>query len=183
MGPLCRNPVREPGLRCYLHRGLPEAPPRLPTPTRRTGTGRQRRRYTQTGVTRRREAAGQEARTEQRRRERVRKAADYCADVAYSGWQEAVADRGSSYVSDATWERVFRGRRRKRCKALAQIAKEFLDIGSLASGLLALLGAGDAAEAFAGELLSHIPLPTDAKINCRVPRYPGDWKLDMRDQR
>ena len=92
--------------------------------------------------------------------------------MAYSGWQEAVADRGSSYVSDATWERLFRGRRRNRCKALAQIAKEFLDtkdeihsvFGSLASGLLALLGAGDAAQAFAAELVSHIPLPTDAKI-------------------
>ena len=90
----------------------------------------------------------------------------------YSGWQDAVADRGSSYVRDATWERLFRGQRRKRCKALAQIAKEFLDIkdeihsvfGSLASGLLVFFGAGDTVQAFADELVSHFPLPTDAKI-------------------
>jgi len=30
--------------------------------------------------------------------------------------------------------------------------------------LLALLGAGDAAQALAGELVSHMPLPTDAEI-------------------
>jgi hypothetical protein len=90
----------------------------------------------------------------------------------YSGWPEAVADRATSYVSQATWDRLFRGRRRKRCKTLAQNAAAFLEakdklhsfVGSLASSLLALLGGGDAAQAFAKELAANIPLPMDAKI-------------------
>jgi hypothetical protein len=92
--------------------------------------------------------------------------------MVYSGWPEAIADRATSYVSQATWNRLFRGRHRKRCKALAQIAAAFLEVedtihgilGSLASGLLASFGAGDAAQAFAEELVANIPLPMDAKI-------------------
>jgi hypothetical protein len=90
----------------------------------------------------------------------------------YSGWPEAVADRATSYVSQATWDRLFQWRRTKRCKMLARIAAAFLEakdkihsiLGSLASGLLAFLGGGDAAQAFADELVSNIPLPMDAKI-------------------
>lgn len=92
--------------------------------------------------------------------------------MVYSGWPEAVADRATSYVSQATWDRLFRGRRRKRCKALAQIAAAFLEakdtihgiLGSLASSLLAFFGVGDATQAFAEELVTNLPLPMDAKI-------------------
>lgn len=102
----------------------------------------------------------------------MRKAAEYCADVVYSGWPEAVASRASTYVSEATWDRLMRGRRRQHCKALAELARNFLGLkdeihgifGWLASGVLALFGAGDAARALASELISHLPLPMDAKI-------------------
>ena len=108
----------------------------------------------------------------QRQRERVRKAAAYCADVLDSGWEEAAADQAIRYVSQATWSRLFRMRRRKRCKTLGQIAAAFLAakqeihslLGSLASGALTLFGAGDTAQAFTGELVANIPLPVDAKI-------------------
>ena len=63
-------------------------------------------------------------------------------------------------------------RRRKRCRTLAQLAADLLAakqkihdlLGSLASGALGLFGAGDSAQAFAGELAPNIPLPVDAKI-------------------
>jgi len=117
-------------------------------------------------------AAAQAARADQRRRERVEEAADFCADVALSGWQVLVADRAGAYLTQATWKQLFRGRHRKRCQALAQYAARMLAgkqgihtaMGSLASSLLARLGSGDIAQAMAAELVSSLPLPFDAKI-------------------
>ena len=85
---------------------------------------------------------------------------------------EVAADQATSYVSQVAWNRLFRMRRRKRCRTLAQIAAGFLvakqdihsTVGSLASGAFAQLGAGDATQAFVHELVSSIPLPVDAKI-------------------
>jgi hypothetical protein len=92
--------------------------------------------------------------------------------VVYSGWPDAVASRASTYVSETTWDRLIRGRRRQHCKALAELARNLLGLkheihsifGWLASGVLALFGAGGAARALASELISHLPLPIDAKI-------------------
>jgi hypothetical protein len=166
-GPLCRNPVPKAGMRCHHHKGLPEAPPRLPSSTQAS-----RPRRAQYGTSPQRPPASTGQPRTKRQRERVRKAAEYCADVAYSGWSEAVADRAAGYVSQATWNRLLKSRRRKRCQTLADIAAAFLGIkntihgilGLLTSKLLAFLGAGDAAQAFVGELMSSLPLPVDAKI-------------------
>jgi hypothetical protein len=104
--------------------------------------------------------------------DRVRRAADYCSDILTNGWQEAVAEQATDYVTEATWNRLFRGRRGKRCKALAKIAAAILagkekthDIIRLAVGsFLSFTGADKPAQAFAGELASKIPLPTDVKF-------------------
>jgi hypothetical protein len=161
-GPLCKNKVSEPGLRCFQHQGLPEAPPRARTPSksvkRPPGRGPSRRPVTSP------------AHATERRRERVRKAAEYCADVVDSGWRDTVADSAIAYVSKPTADRVFRHRR--RCKTLAQAAAALLElkqdihkgIGWLTSSALAFLGAQHAVSAFAGELAANIPLPTDVKI-------------------
>jgi hypothetical protein len=117
-------------------------------------------------------AAAQIAREDRRRRERVEEAADFCADVVLSGWQSMVADRASTYITQATWQQLFRGRHRKRCQALARYAAQLLAgkqaihaaVGSLAFSLLGRLGSGDFARAMAAELVSSLPLPFDAKI-------------------
>lgn len=159
-------------MRCHCHKGQPEAPPRLPKPRaprkRKAATARS---YSPAPRAPR-QTVSRARRQEQRRRERVQKAADYCADILVSGWADTVADRASAYVSKPTWNRLFRGRYRKRCKTLARIAAAMLEakqeihslLGSLAGGLASLLGAGDAAQAFADELVANLPLPWDAKI-------------------
>ena len=138
------------------------APPRTRTPLRRTAP---------------RPASSPSHRTAPsataaaRRHDRIRQASEYCADIVDSGWKDTVADSAANYVTTATADRVFHGRRR-RCKALAQAAAALLDanqdihkgIGWLTSRVLGRLGAGDAVSAFVGELASNIPLPTDAKI-------------------
>lgn len=120
-----------------------------------------------------RRAANQPARRMQRQQDRVRKAADYCADVVYEGWAEAVADRAVTYVSQPTWDRLWRGRHKSRCRALARLAAELLAarrkvqdiLGSLASRIVRFIGGGYAAQAFTKELIANIPLtPLDAKI-------------------
>jgi hypothetical protein len=119
-----------------------------------------------------RPSASRAARQEAQRRDRVRKAAELCAEALDSGWQEAVADRAAGYVSDTTWDRLFRAHRRMHCRALARIARRLLDgkqqvhsfLGGLAAWALSGLGADDAAQAFADEVVASIPLPFDAKI-------------------
>lgn len=88
------------------------------------------------------------------------------------GWQETVAERASTYVTDSTWQQLFRGRRRRRCKILAGIANAVLAgkkklhdlVGWVASWLASTFGAGRVAQAFVRELASNIPLPPDAKL-------------------
>jgi len=104
-------------------------------------------------------------------RERVKEAAQFCADSLSSGWQEAVADRATEYAQ-TTWERLSRSRRKRNCKALARIARSILEaktqihkaVGKLFGRVVGALGAGDAARAFTEELTSNIPLPIDAKM-------------------
>jgi hypothetical protein len=108
----------------------------------------------------------------ERERERVRKAAEFCAGSITSGWQDTVADQVTGYAQD-TWARLSRSRRRRRnCKALARIARSILQaktqlhrsFGKLFGWVLGGLGAGDAARAFAEELAANIPLPIDTKM-------------------
>ena len=104
-------------------------------------------------------------------RERVKEAAQFCADSLSSGWQEAVADRATEYAQ-TTWERLARSRRKRNCKVLAGIARSILEaktqihkaVGKLFGWVVGGLGAGDAARAFTEELISNISLPIDAKM-------------------
>jgi hypothetical protein len=104
-------------------------------------------------------------------RKRVEKAAELCADLFSSGWQETVADQIEAYAP-TTWIRVRRSSRRRACKALAKLARSILKtktlmhkgVGKLAGWSVGKFGAGDAIQAFAEELASNIPLPTDAKM-------------------
>jgi hypothetical protein len=104
-------------------------------------------------------------------RERVEEAAVFCADSLSDSWQAAVADRVTGYA-ETTWERLSRSRRKRNCKALAQIARNILEaktqihrtIGKLFGWAIGAAGAGDPARAFTEELISNIPLPFDAKM-------------------
>jgi hypothetical protein len=104
-------------------------------------------------------------------RERVREAAEFCADTLSSSWQEAVADRATDYAQTA-WQRLKRSRRKRNCKALACIARSILaakaqlhkSVGRVTGWAAGVLGASDPAQAFYEELASNIPLPTDAKL-------------------
>jgi len=107
----------------------------------------------------------------ERERERVEKAAEFCADSISSGWQETVADQIAEYAQSA-WVRLSRSGGRRNCKALARTARLILEaksqihkaVGKLFGWAIGGLGAGDAARAFAEELASNISLPTDAKM-------------------
>jgi hypothetical protein len=109
---------------------------------------------------------------ERRRRARIEEAAEFCSGVLQSGWQTTVAERAATYISQATWNQLFRGRHRKRCQSLARAAAQLLagkqrihkTMGSLASSLLGRMGSGDFSRAMAAELISNLPLPIDAKI-------------------
>jgi hypothetical protein len=101
----------------------------------------------------------------------VQEAAVFCADSLPDGWQQAVADRATDYAQTA-WERLSRSRRKRNCKALAEIARSILTaktqihkaVGGLFGWAAGALGAGDPARAFYQELMSNIPLPVDAKM-------------------
>lgn len=104
-------------------------------------------------------------------RQRVREAAAFCADSLSDGWQEAVTARIIEYAGSA-WERLKRSHRRRNCKALARIARSILEAKAQIHGLIGhatgwavkKIGAGGAAQAFADELASNLPLPIDAKM-------------------
>lgn len=121
---------------------------------------------------RQRRSAAREVRIQEKQRERVQRAADYCSEILAAGWVDAVAERATDYVAHDTWRRLFRSRK-NYCKALARIAQEILagkkrlhdGIGRFTSWLLGLIGVGAATREFAGELVANIPiLPIDAKI-------------------
>jgi hypothetical protein len=173
-GPLCKNPVSEPGMRCHHHVGLPEAPSRLPRPrSQRTPRTRDSASYDPASP-QRRQSVGQAERAELRRQERVRKVSEYCADVVGSGsWADTVAERATDYVSEKTWQRLIRGRRGRQCRALARTAEGVLTgkrdihnmLGIIASRSVRLLGGSDAAQDFTNELVSALPIPVlDAKL-------------------
>lgn len=104
----------------------------------------------------------------------MRKAAEYCADVVRSGdWAETVAERATDYVSEKAWRRLVRGRRGRRCRALARAAEGILKgkqqihdaLGIIASHGVRLLGGSDAVQDFTDELVSTLPIPIlDAKL-------------------
>jgi hypothetical protein len=166
-GTRCRRKVKRAGQHCYQHRGIRFAATPRARPRRRSASAQK---MLPPRPTRK---AAPAATKEQRQEDRVKKAAEYCADVVYQGWPEAVADRAVGYVSQPTWERLLGGRRASRCRALARIAADLLAtkqqvhaaLGFVASRVARFLGGSNAAQAFTSELVSNIPLPfMDARI-------------------
>jgi hypothetical protein len=109
---------------------------------------------------------------EEKDRVRIRAAAEYCSEVLTGGWAETVAGHVTGYVSDETWRKLVRGRRRE-CRALARLAQEILALkqqvhdflGSLVRWILDLAGVGATAREFGGELAANIPIaPLDVKM-------------------
>ena len=105
-------------------------------------------------------------------RDRVRQAAEFCADSLSGGWQEAVAERLTDYAG-STWQRLKRSHRKRNCDALARLAGSILEaktqvhkaVGRMFSWAAGALGADAAARAFTEELATNIPLgPIDAKM-------------------
>lgn len=104
-------------------------------------------------------------------RKRVEKAAELCADLISSGWQETVADQILAYAP-MTWVRLRRSGRRRTCRALARLACGVLKTktlihkgtGKLTGWAVGKFSASDATRAFAEELAFNIPLPTDANM-------------------
>jgi hypothetical protein len=158
---------------------MPEAGPRYPkaTPKRRT-TSRTNKGRSRTIALRaepppsRNPSSARLAAQERRRAERVEKAAEFCVAALNDGWQEAVADRATNYVTEMTWQQLFRKRRRRRCRILAELASAVLAgkkklhdlVGSFASWLVSFISGDRVVQAFVRELASNIPLPPDAKL-------------------
>jgi hypothetical protein len=113
----------------------------------------------------------EEARRQHRQR-RIEEAADWCTSVVTNEWREAVADRASDYVTDATWRLLFSTRRRRRCRLLAEAAAKMLAwkkqahqlVGDLAVWLVSLFTGDRIVRKLTHELASNIPLPYEAKV-------------------
>jgi len=147
----------------------PSAPPsaRPPQATPRQATPRQR--PSQQPAAPRRRRPDNLTRSEQ---DRVDRAVEFCADVVTDGWQNAVAGRAADCLTPRTWNRLFRGRRRRDCKALADLARAILAaknklhelIGRFAGWVTGQLGGGGLARSAAREIAQRIPIPVvDAK--------------------
>jgi hypothetical protein len=186
-GRRCRNKVKKAGDYCWQHSHGSAPRLRLSAPRRRPAASSQRssRGARRSPSSRSRSAPRYSARAafvpqapappppsrRVQKRERVKEAALFCADSLSDSWQAAVADRITGYAQ-TTWERLSRSRRKRNCKALAQIARSILEaktqihrtIGKLFGWAVAVAGASDAARAFTEELISNIPLPFDAKM-------------------
>jgi hypothetical protein len=99
-------------------------------------------------------------------------AAAELASILDDGWQEAVGQRITDYVTTVTWRQLLHGRRRRRCTTLAKIAAAILAgkkqlhdlVASVAGWFTSLVGADRVARAFVSELARSIPLPPDAKL-------------------
>jgi len=119
-GTPCRHRVSASGRRCHQHRqaaakGAASNPQRgksLTTPRARRGSGaRAMPRLTQRRESHRSRTTDARARRERRR---VESAAVFCADAVDGTWQEAVAERATDYVVEATWDRLARWHRGRR---------------------------------------------------------------------
>jgi hypothetical protein len=85
-----------------------------------------------------------------RQRTIVDEAVRTCAEVLTDDWKGTVAEQATNYVAIETWEKLFRRRRQRHCRVLADIAKMILDsktklhdlIGTIAAWLTSLIGGG-----------------------------------------
>jgi hypothetical protein len=188
-GRRCKNPVSQEGMRCWRHKSLPATSP-TPSKRRRTASVRTRSTGTRRKAVRRPRRIAKRSTTRSRtrrkahqsrdrsysslstaRRKKVDSAIELCADVVTDGWRETVAERAGAYASTDTFTKLVRSRRRRHCKALADVAKFILAAkdkahelaGWVGGGFLALFGFEGLAKRFARELIEHIPLPFDGK--------------------
>jgi hypothetical protein len=98
---------------------------------------------------------------------RVETAAEFCGDVAFDGWADAVVGRIADCIDAKTWNRMFGRRRQGDCKVLADLARSILDgkkqlhelVRSSARGVTRLFGGGDIEATVASELSQHIHIP------------------------
>ena len=93
---------------------------------------------------------------------RVEKAAEFCADVATDGWQEAVASRAADCLKRRTWNRLFGWRRDGDCKQIAALAKALLD-GKEKLHDLAGQASGWLTEKLGGQTLERVAAKEPAK--------------------
>jgi hypothetical protein len=179
-GTPCRRRVKRRGQRCYQHRGFravsrPSASslaqrwnaPARPRRASRRSTTRQPPPWHQLQPS----PAAPVLTRGPWQRQRIREAAEYCADTLSEGWEEAVASRLSNYAESA-WTRLAHSRRRRDCRALARIAAALLQgrleihrlVGQTSGFLTVRFGADEPVRAFIEELASNIPLgPIDVK--------------------
>lgn len=188
------------GERCFQHKGFPEAPPqqrrstsrrnssnlRTSRPRRMTRPARKQTAWRQAERSRIREANRELERARQRS-DRVKKAADYCADVLTDSWQNAVADRATEYIDAELWDRLFRSRRKKHCHTLAQMALAILAGRDLIHALLGTAG-GFVARAFGANRLRERADSENSAANRRQddrsgPRHSTNRHLAMPCQR
>jgi tetrahydromethanopterin S-methyltransferase subunit C len=109
---------------------------------------------------------------------RVERAAAFCADVVVDGWADAVATRAADCLSLTVWNSLFKGRRRRDCKALAALAKALLAgkkklhemVGAIGGWLAGLIGGNLLARAAAKELAEKIPIPVIDERTMAVAR-------------
>lgn len=186
-GTRCRRRVKKAGDRCYQHRHgsalwlTPATSKRSSRTPSRRGSRRTRRsppsrtwpapKYSGRATAAPSQIPASPPPRHVQQRERVREAAVFCADSLTGSWEEAVADRITSYAQ-SSWQRLSRSRRKRNCKALARLARSLLEantqihktVGTLFGWAADTLGASGAARAFTEELASSIPLPIDAKM-------------------
>jgi hypothetical protein len=138
---ICRNPVSEVGERCYRHPGLPKGGPRPKSGRSRARRSSSRKRPWRLTPSPRPAAQPQPVlrRRQPRRRRRrpdnltereqkvVDRTVEFCVDIGFDGWEKTVAGRITDCLTPRTWNRLFRGRRRRDCKFLADLAKVILD--------------------------------------------------------
>ena len=166
----CHHPVTGPGLRCPDHKGqqsifAPEggkttSPPRrgvsrqqAPAPVRRPSPPPPPRRSYE---------------LKKKQRDRIDDlVAGLSADVLVNGWPEAIATRSVDCLDEKAWDRLFKGRRARDCKALADMAKALLEgkkqlheaTGRFTGRVAKAFGAEPIEEAVVRELAKRIPLP------------------------
>lgn len=190
---LCRNPVKSPDTRCYLHIGLPAG--HVGTPAKRSTSGKrapQKKRAAKQSVQRtparpasplplsisstvRRDsthsAPSPQLRTWQES-EQLEQAVNLCSEIVSDGGAAVIAERATTYVTDETWKRLVKNHKRGGCDDLAELARSILKgkerlhagIGQVAGGLLGFFRRPRIERMFAQELVSKIPLPVDGKL-------------------
>ncbi len=171
---LCRRRVKEAGVRCYQHSGLPAGGPR-PAPKRRKGpevllpAGH---RPSPKGRDAGPDLSSTPSELSPEQQERVEECAAFCLDLVNDGWANTVADRAKGILTRSSWDRLFGERRAMDCKALAELARALLAVkekfdervGEAVDQALARAGSGRVERAIARELVKRIPNPVNDQM-------------------